>query len=593
MIQSQIKAHPALPPDASKPEIIAASYEKETSDWQFRRAILELLPDSFGVKVASHYADLYQSEGRRCANLYMLDVKDDLSVLSISLASSNDDLIQYAKNAATHCMRLRYSTHSDESAIFALSHFIRNCYKINPPLLNKKYKHKPSVTITDTVTEKHVNLPPVTDTLTGILNRLCNEYWWRRTLKSNHGRNVEKHAIRSGYVRKNRAIYISDESFKRNMQQKKRNIRTLEQCYAVNESTGQEYTLKELVDLSMSNPKNRRIELMVRIRGFDELSKELGHVSMFYTITCPSKMHAYSSKKDLKTGKVTFFRNPKYNTTTPKDAQVYLAKMWARVRAKFKRDHLDYYGFRVTEAHHDGTPHWHLLIFMHPSHEQTITNILRDYALREDGNEQGAEKYRFKAENIDPKKGSATQYIAKYITKALDADGIDEDLYGEDAKESCHRVRAWASTWGVRQFQQLGGPPVTIYRELRRLRGAELEGLMAAIWKAADTRDWKTFVMLLGGPTVERKDYIVTIAVKWNDKPNRYLEPTGYQIIGVDFGKVVICTRIYEWKIEYRRVLEGVTYRGVSNEDLPTLKGVRDDHDGLDDLVFFEGLKGL
>lgn len=100
MIQPQIKIHPALPADASYAEVIAARYENETSDWEFRGPIFRELPESFGIKIASHYAELYQQAGRRVANLYMLDVKEDLSNLSISLAADNDDLINHAKKSS-------------------------------------------------------------------------------------------------------------------------------------------------------------------------------------------------------------------------------------------------------------------------------------------------------------------------------------------------------------------------------------------------------------------------------------------------------------------------------------------------------------
>ena len=581
MISPNIKPHFVLPNDASYPEIIAARFEHEVSDWQFRRPILCQLPESFAVKIAGHYSQLYLQEGRRTANLYMLDVKEDLSHFSISLAADEDDLINYAKRAAEHCTRLRSIAKNDETALYALNHFIGNTYRINIPILNAKDGNRKPVSVTDTVTDtvtvtvtgnKTIDRP-VTVSATGILNRLCDAHWWRKTLRNIHKRNVEKHAIRSGHVRLHKDLYISNESFRGYCKQQKRNMRILERCYAVNNVTGDKLSLKDLAEHSLANPSNRRAELMVRVRGFEDLSLELGHTAMFYTITCPSRMHPCKTKK-LANGKIQVFNNPKYDNTTPIDSQKYLAKIWARIRSKFKRDGLDIYGFRVTEAHHDGTPHWHLLLFMNSTQEQTITNIIKQYALKENSNEQGADKHRFKAEIIDPKKGGATSYIAKYITKGLDGFGLDVDSYGEDAKQSSQRVRAWASTWGVRQFQQLGGPPVTVYRELRRLDGQELNGIMAELWKAADSGDWCSFVKYFGGPNVDRKNFIVAVTKQWNDKPNRYQEPSGYQIIGLDFGGVIITTRDHQWRIEYQISTEAFTYRGVSNGEDQVFRGV-------------------
>lgn len=57
---------------------------------------------------------------------------------------------------------------------------------------------------------------------------------------------------------------------------------------------------------------------------------------------------------------------------------------------------------------------------------------------------------------------------------------MDADLYGQEAASSAARITAWASLSDIRKFQQIGGPSVTVWRELRRL---DTEGVDKAQFK--------------------------------------------------------------------------------------------------------------
>ncbi|WP_258405000.1 replication endonuclease [Shewanella psychrotolerans] len=204
-------------------------------------------------------------------------------------------------------------------------------------------------------------------------------------------------------------------------------------------------------------------------------------------------------------------KNPNWNGATPLDAQEYLNLTFQRIRASLNRDKITPFGFRIAEPHHDGTPHWHLLLFIPMEQQQALVDTFEQYCLEEDGDEQGAKQRRFKVEYINPDKGSATGYVVKYVSKNIDGEGIDHDSYGKEAVTSAVRIKVWASCWGIRQFQQIGGVGVTQWRELRRLDAIKDETLkwVEPIRKAADESNWSRYTELMGGVFCKRQDQLI------------------------------------------------------------------------------------
>ncbi len=97
---------------------------------------------------------------------------------------------------------------------------------------------------------------------------------------------------------------------------------------------------------------------------------------------------------------------------------------------------------------------------------------------------------------------------------------------------------------------------VTVWRELRRLGGAEFAGLLGDLLAATDRGDWSRYVELMGGARAKRKEQPVTLAKAWSDEPGRYHEPLGWQLHGLECGSLVIPTRIHEWTIRSKPIAQ-------------------------------------
>lgn len=432
----------------------------------------------------------------------------------------------------------------------------------------------------------------------GKLKRLVCDRWWRRALRKAHALMVEAECIKLGIVRKSAGVYVSDDSLKRRTGQRARNAASLRSQACVNEQ-GQSFELAEVVARGTANPAVRRSELMTRIAGTEVIANEVGHPAQFVTVTCPSRMHKW------KRGEGREVMNMRYDGTLPNEAQRYLAGQWAKFRAAAARAGLGLYGFRIAEPHHDGCPHWHLLLW-HPhvsERGERVRKVLGDLLKRyfrdnDSPDEPGADRHRIKIEAVDPAKGSAVSYVAKYVAKNIDGYSVGRDLHGLPALESSARVEAWASTWRVRQFQQIGGPPVGVWRELRRVHpflptidavDAAFEGLGAVNLSALSQlqgdalqsemdeehrirQGYAAYVRLQGGPTAKRNAHVIRLWREQSGEINRYGEikaPTARGVIAL--GQEVARVGIVEMKRPRVDLLESerrtwavVPVRGVS-----------------------------
>lgn len=362
------------------------------------------------------------------------------------------------------------------------------------------------------------------------LARMVDPTWWRRKLRNEAARNRENIARALGYVHKKRDPHISRESLEAERHKERRNAALLEDMEALSED-GEILTLAEIAEHGISNPAIRRGDLMTRIKGMENCAIKAGHVGLFVTWTCPSRMHArYDNGAEV----------PTFDSTTPRSAESYLQGLWERVRSRLRHEGIGAYGLRIAEPHHDGTPHWHLLLFVEPLHTYTVKHVLREYALIDSPTEPGAGTHRVKFERIDPAKGGAANYVAKYIGKNIDGTGIDLDENGIPALESVGRVTAWARIHGIRQFQFIGGPPVGLYREFRRIPEGNVKDAphqIAAAWlavqKTVDRQvDFGAFINAAGGPLARRNEQPIRLSTDTEQRQGRY----GWELVTVPRG---------------------------------------------------------
>jgi hypothetical protein len=420
----------------SSPTVNGARWLRVPSDEEWTQGRVESLPPRWQRRLLGKWHKDQKKDYFR-ANVELRESTKSLLSVRIPLDASDMAICDAAQMLARRCLDLAQVFHAAFDLRAAIER-VCSGQGITPP--HKKVKDGPA------------------------LARMTCSIWWRRKLRRHHGQTVEAAAIWLGIVSKFGDLYVSDERLHARQQQNRRNAATLESTYAINED-GETFTLAELAQKGTGNKSVRRAELMTRIAGFERIAKSLQHSALFITLTCPSRFHRFRLVNE---GKVAV-DNPAYDPSeTPRTGQLHLTKIWSHIRADLARQGIGVYGFRIAEPQHDGTPHWHLLLFCEGGNEGAVRTTLAKHALKDSPNELGAREHRCVIKSIDRHR-SAAGYVAKYVAKNIDGRDVGNDLNDRPAVETAARVEAWATTWRVRQFQQIGGPPVGVWRELRRV----------------------------------------------------------------------------------------------------------------------------
>lgn len=276
--------------------------------------------------------------------------------------------------------------------------------------------------------------------------------YWRRVMRRETKIARQYWQAALGVAHAHGAAYCSDYTLLRWRERQQAAAEWAAECDVIS-PTGDIVAMSEIRDAAQ---RAHIARLYVNTLCLQELGRRRELVPVFLTLTLPPKFHPRPTSCAFAGRSWTPEYGPMAATTT-------LQQMWIRFRARLAADGVSLLGLRVVEAHQDGTPHLHAMIWVEPTQIETVKKAVTGVA---PGEHQSDIKIMVSADSsqtVSDGKAAASPatYLMKYLIKTTNVSTDDMEAFGvemDDAadREGYDRVRAQLSELGVRRFALLG-----------------------------------------------------------------------------------------------------------------------------------------
>lgn len=258
----------------------------------------------------------------------------------------------------------------DHSELRALSYRIAQLHKRRISQLNP-------VDLAAYVTEKHqygVHLHANNKlSLYGISERLQDIVFWRRIITKNADASRERQEVLAGKVGSHGQKYCSDLTLRKLEEREEQANRN----FQMRSKAQHGVSAMSLNEVNAAR-NNKKYLLALALL---EIAKVKDFKAFFITITCPKMARSLEAHNDL-----SIYEG------VHEGAYRFLLAFWnslsAYLRGKFELQ-VDLFGFRATEVHEDGCPHYHIILFCKPAMEhflrKKLTKLFNDDPLRPTG----------------------------------------------------------------------------------------------------------------------------------------------------------------------------------------------------------------